>query len=295
MPKHITIAVAGDVHGHLVLLYRLLRRWEREHQEQVDLVLQVGDMGAFPPPFRLDRATQNFAKKDPDELGFRAFYEGDPEADEIFGPDAPDERRIQAETWFIKGNHEDFVFLDEVSSGATEPVPVDAYGKISYLRSGVTGVLEKHGLRVRVGGLGGISRDRGPDHDQQTAHYTRNDLQKLRRQGAVDIFLSHEPPYGAASDLHPRYMSAGSQELRAHLDEHPPRFHFCGHYHEDGQRLLSHHRTESYLLNAVNFWKPHQLNVGCLGILRWGEAGASFHILNEPWMREYTAQSYRHL
>jgi hypothetical protein len=54
-PLH--VAVLGDVHGHLSLAFRVLRRWEQETGVRLDLALQVGDLGAFPPPFRLDKAT----------------------------------------------------------------------------------------------------------------------------------------------------------------------------------------------------------------------------------------------
>src|SRR5262245_11559286 len=107
MREALHIAVLGDLHGHFTLAYRVLKRWEREAGQTLDLVLQVVDLGAFPPPFKLDSATRRFAERDPDELGFAEYYEGSPEADEILGPDAPDERRIAADMVFIKGNHED--------------------------------------------------------------------------------------------------------------------------------------------------------------------------------------------
>ncbi len=34
------IAVLGDLHGHMTLAYRLLRRWEVEHNEAIDAILQ---------------------------------------------------------------------------------------------------------------------------------------------------------------------------------------------------------------------------------------------------------------
>ena len=126
----------GDVHGHLTLAFRVLCRWEREMGRRLDLALQVGDLGAFPPPFRLDKATRRFAEKDPDELGFADYYEGGPDAEEVFGEDADHARRFDADLVFIKGNHEDFEFLAEVAGGAREPVPVDAFGRIRYLPSG---------------------------------------------------------------------------------------------------------------------------------------------------------------
>jgi len=64
------IAVIGDLHGHLTLAYRLLRRWETENNRVIDCILQVGDLGAFPDPSAVDRETRKFAEKDRDELGF---------------------------------------------------------------------------------------------------------------------------------------------------------------------------------------------------------------------------------
>jgi hypothetical protein len=129
-PSPLRIAVLGDVHGHLTLALRLLRRWQDETGHELDLILQVGDLGAFPPPFRLDDATRRFADHDPDELGFVEYDEGGPEAAEVFGPDASPARAIAAPFWFIKGNHEDFAFLDDVGRNASEPVPVDAFGAV---------------------------------------------------------------------------------------------------------------------------------------------------------------------
>jgi hypothetical protein len=294
MKQHLTIAVAGDVHGHLTLLYRVLRRFEQEEGEEIDLVLQVGDLGAFPPPFRLDRATARFAEKDPDELGFASYYAGEGEAEEVFGPYAEEARRFGADLWFIRGNHEDFVFLDETAGKSREPVPVDANGKILYLASGAVGELRRGDLSLRVAGLGGIRAESGPARVSGTEHYSREEVRRLSRVGAVDIFLSHEPPLGAARSLHPRYEEAGSPEVAAYLRENPPAYHFCGHYHEPGGALVASPPTKSFELNAVNFWKPHRLNPRCLGILRWTSAQrSSFSFLEAPWLAEYNKSNYR--
>lgn len=90
MADALHLAVLGDVHGHLTLAFRILCRWERETGHRLDLALQVGDLGTFPPPFRLDKATKRFAEKDPDELGFADYYEGGPDAEEVFGDGADD-------------------------------------------------------------------------------------------------------------------------------------------------------------------------------------------------------------
>jgi hypothetical protein len=289
------IAVLGDLHGHFTLAYRVLKRWEREEGRALDLILQVGDLGAFPPPFRLDKATKRFAERDPDELGFAAYYAGEPEAEEILGDDAPPERRVSADFVFIRGNHEDFEFLEERAS-RDGPSPVDAFGKIFYLASGVKHTLERGALSLSIAGLGGISEDGEPADEPASAFYTREEVRRLRNLGPVDILLSHEPPRGAAEAISPRYALAGSPEVAALIRELAPRYHFCGHYHEPGQALYAPDGTESYELHAVNFHKPHRLNPGCIGILRWaGRGDSSFALLDAPWLREYTRASFRYL
>lgn len=134
---HLNIAILGDTHGHLTLAYRILNRWQREERRQIDLILQVGDFGAFPTPYRMDKATKRFAENDPDELGFTAYYLGEPEAEEILGDDAPEHRKIDADMIFIRGNHEDFMYLTELGGTDDGPVPVDPFEKICYLKSGI--------------------------------------------------------------------------------------------------------------------------------------------------------------
>jgi predicted phosphodiesterase len=106
--SHTCIAILGDLHGHITLAYRLLKRWEIEHSRVFSAIFQVGDFGAYPPPFRADKATMRFYEKDPDELSFVDYHLGSEEADEILGMNALPDRRISADMFFIKGNHEDF-------------------------------------------------------------------------------------------------------------------------------------------------------------------------------------------
>jgi len=53
----------------LALLYAVLGRWQGETGRSIDLVLQVGDLGAFPDA-RVDRATNRHAARDHEERGF---------------------------------------------------------------------------------------------------------------------------------------------------------------------------------------------------------------------------------
>lgn len=294
----LNIAVLGDLHGHLTLAYRLLRRWEREHEQHLDAILQVGDLGAYPPPFCLDKATLRFAQKDPDELGFEKYYSDSEEAAEILADDAPDRTGIRAHMTFIKGNHEDFEYLNSLSTPFDGPIPVDHYHKIHYLKSGSVEdlMLGEHTLRLTA--LGGIADNHGPGGpDPVSPFYTRAEIRRLRSvDGPVDVLLTHDVPEGAAAGISGNYANAGSRDITELIADLQPAYHFCGHYHESGQRLEDKGHTASYILNAVNFQNERRLRPGCIGILRWsGREHSAFEILDEPWLTEYTKWNFRDL
>ena len=49
------IAVFADVHGRILLAFKLVARYQRETGEHIDLILQCGDMGIFPDIATLDK------------------------------------------------------------------------------------------------------------------------------------------------------------------------------------------------------------------------------------------------
>jgi hypothetical protein len=61
--------IFGDLHGRILPAFRLASAWSREHGVAMFGLLQVGDLGYFPDPSRLDKATARFAAQDPLELG----------------------------------------------------------------------------------------------------------------------------------------------------------------------------------------------------------------------------------
>lgn len=153
--SHTYIAILGDLHGHITLAYRLLKRWEVEHNKVFSTIFQVGDFGAYPPPFRADKATMRFYEKDRDELSFVDYQQGSDEAAEILGEHALSHRRISADLFFIKGNHEDFEYLDSLPQPGPYPPSVDVYGKIFYLESGTVLPIQDGEHEFRVAALGG--------------------------------------------------------------------------------------------------------------------------------------------
>ena len=115
-PDRATIAVLGDLHGHITLALTILERWQYETGRMLDHILQVGDFGVWPYPFlRIDQATQRFAKRDPDEISFPDFLEQSEDSNRFFGSDIGSPPKILADLTFVKGKHEDFEFLNELA------------------------------------------------------------------------------------------------------------------------------------------------------------------------------------
>jgi len=112
-----TFLVFGDLHGRILPAFRLAACWARDFGRPVAAALQVGDLGYFPDPARLDRATVRHARNDPLELGACDVVAPNSLADEVFGdPGGP------PALWFTAGNHEDFGELERLA-GAFGYVP----------------------------------------------------------------------------------------------------------------------------------------------------------------------------
>jgi hypothetical protein len=291
MQESTYIAVLGDLHGHITLAYRLLKRWEKEHGKLLQAIFQVGDFGAFPPPFKVDKATMRFYQKDPDELSFIDYYDGSTEADEILAEDGPQKRKIAANLYFIKGNHEDFEYLQSLSSGNGYPIPVDVYGKIFYLPNGNVYSLPIGQTTLKIASLGGISQNNHGGKDPKSKFYTKSEYRQLCETGNdIDIFLSHDVPYNSIIE------NAGSKDILDFIEIYQPKLHFCGHFHEDGHELTVPGNTKSYILNEVNFRKPSQLNFGCISIVEISaDKEHKATILDDHWVNQFTKDNFRNI
>jgi len=209
------ICVAGDIHGAMDRLYQDVLAFEASLDIRFDYVLQVGDFGVWPDPSRVDKATGRH-----DGAGdFPAWLRHN--------------RRAPRPTLFIKGNHEDFVWLD--SRPDLEVLP-----GLSYVRNGCAVDIRDPGAgAIRVGGVGGCY---GPSDYQRRSdklqgyakrHYTFDEVERLANSNDVDIMLTHDAPAGVRFERHRRdkgYISeaAGLDVLLARVQ---PRVCFFGHHH----------------------------------------------------------------
>jgi len=174
------IAIFGDVHGNLPAMYKLCKDWEQQTHQQIDLVLQTGDMGLWRSFEEMDKATKRHFAKDESELACAAYLSG--------------KQIAPIETWFVHGNHENFAFLED-----KEGKPVEPNGRIIFLASGRVRQFQKGNELLQVAALGGMEYRFGKyplPSNQRVQKYLHPDcLEQLRKcRHKVDILLLHDAP-----------------------------------------------------------------------------------------------------
>lgn len=211
----VLICVAGDIHGAINRFYDDVLAFEISLGVTFEWVLHVGDFGIWPDPERIDRAARSHDGAGDFSEWLRAG------------------RRAPRQTLFIKGNHEDFSWLD--SQMRTEVLP-----GLVYLRNGCGMNLENaSGDRIKVGGIGGCY---GPSDYARASkalqgyarrHYTHDEVDRLGSSGSLDFLLTHDAPAGIQFRHHrrgPGYVSeaAGLDSL---LGRVKPLVCSFGHHH----------------------------------------------------------------
>jgi hypothetical protein len=269
----------------------LCARWQRESGERLTAIFQAGDLAAYPDASRLDRATMRHAQRDEDELGFlRDFIE----------PREEVANRLAETTCpmiFVRGNHEDHAWLDELEQRATEPsFAIDSYQRIQCLRTGMPYTLSDDNDKLTTLGIGRIGVPIGARHADQAKYAQLHELERLyalEPAQEVDILLTHDVP---PTNLNRR--SQGMDDIRLALDAYRPVYHFYGHTDEPHRRDLDANGVTAAIRMADLNWNRMEsgtpLHDGVMGILRWhNRADHSFEVVDARWLREYSATGWR--
>jgi hypothetical protein len=282
-----TYLIFGDLHGRILPAFRLAQAWSRENAVPISGLLQVGDLGYFPDPTRLDKATVRHAAADPMELGAQLVAARNQRADAIFcGEEAAAER-----LWFTAGNHEDFDALAKLGRGGVQrghSFPVDAYGRVHCIRDGQVEALPGS---LRVGALWGID-DQAPNARRKTPKAGKICEQSLTNLAGkrFDVLLSHDGPRDAV------LKDSGSDGIFVLLELARPAFAFFGHYgSRSGRIMTAMGRTEVYQMAGFELRRDGAYaERGSVGRLTWeGEVGR-FEYLDEAWLRTFTRHNWMH-
>ena len=281
------VAVFADVHGKLLLCFQLCAQWQQETGERVDLILQAGDLGAFPDLNRIDRATRRHAEKDPGELGFlHHFCTLDPTIAAILA-------QTQCPLVFVRGNHEDHRWLDKLESTAPGPVfEVDIYKRVYCLKTGWRYNFTAGTDTLHILGIGRVAPRLGDPDITQPQYIQQYEMEQVYNLDSLpfDILLSHDSAHNAVT---PDY---GMEEIRLILDSYQPSYHFYGHTGEPCTiRESGNGHTLSCKLSDLSWdWDNHgHLLPGAMGLLRWETAYQHhFEIIERPWLHEYTVRNW---
>lgn len=212
---------AGDAHGRLDTMYTNILSLEKTLGVKFDWILHVGDLGVWPDPDKVDKAT----RKHGDVGDFPSWLAS--------------KRAAPKKTVFIKGNHEDFDWLDSRVSNEILP-------NLFYLKNGTTMKLETRDETITVGGVGGCFSpsdfERNPKsfRGKEKRHYARVEINALSRRNDIDVIITHDAPTGVTFDKHRRGFNWTSDALG--LDEliasTHPRVCFFGHHHTKARSTI---------------------------------------------------------
>ena len=243
------VALFGDVHGNLPGMYELCTLWQQDSGEQIDLVLQTGDMGLWSSYDQMDKATSKLLARDQTDLAAAQYLSG--------------ERTVPIETWFIHGNHENFALLAEREGQAVDP-----HGRIIFLPPGSIREFRKAADSLRIAALGGMEYRFGkypiPSDERIQKYLHPPSLEKLMRPGVeADILLLHDAPLNKG--LRSKFPT-GSKRLKELIETMQPRFVFYGHYDDPPEPF----HIGSTFCACMNFAAAKRIadRDGAMGILR---------------------------
>ena len=239
----IRIALFADIHGKFLLPFKLADRYQQETGEQIDLILQCGDLGAFPSLNNLDKATIRHARNDRDELGFAdQFVTRDPTIATYL-------ENLNLDMICIRGNHEDHDFLDELeaASDATR-FSIDAYQRVWVCKTGMLQTVQVRDEMLCFAGIGRVGDRKGRNDKKFIQDYERKALKKLIKSKVdLDVLITHDK----ADKLEPGY---GMPEISQLLDELIVHYHFYGHTGEPyKQETAANGITQSVKIKELEF------------------------------------------
>lgn len=274
------VAIFSDIHGKILLPFKLVDLYQKETGHQIDLILQCGDMGAYPDMDNLDKATVKHAKNDRDELGFHDQFTKEHKEIRTFLD------TLNIDMICVRGNHEDHNYLDKLEQAASEKLfPIDIYKRVFVCKSGMPQSFTAHGETLRFVGVGRIGDRKGRTEPRFIQEYERRQVRKLYKSNDVfDILITHDKDDSSQRGY-------GMAEIRELLDNVIFKYHFYGHTGEPFKQELDHNRiTQSVKIKELEFNDSGILEKGCMIILEKKDHEISIHPVDQQltnWLMKY--------
>lgn len=251
------IAIFSDIHGKLLLPFKLVELYQKETGKNIDLILQCGDIGAYPDLTKLDKATIKHAKEDKDELGFHYDFTKDNQEIREFL------EQLNLNMICVRGNHEDHDYLDELENQSDEAMfPIDVYKRVWVCKTGHIQEFAKENEHIKFVGVGRIGDRKGRTYKRYIQDYERQKIKELlKTKENFDILVTHDKDGSGLEDY-------GMVEIRKLLDNVLFEYHFYGHTGEEYKNELDDNSiTRSIKVKELEFEDSGILPKGCMLIL----------------------------
>lgn len=212
------IGFIGDIHGRVFHTLATIIMWQMKHQQKLDVIIQVGDFGAYPEPDKEMRSNR-FVVQDSTELDFSRYIK----ADEQLKQNLKNARQfLNCPIHFVRGNHEDHEWLDSISQNGTISTCIDDFDLIYYIPDGK--VMNFKGTNIAF--LGGIETiEKEARSINESAH---KKLMNYEPNG-IDILVTHDVPYGIGVGFTGEIQ--GSRRITDLVQSIRPKYLIAGHYH----------------------------------------------------------------
>lgn len=256
--------ILGDVHGHIQRALTLAIQLQCLLNVSFQAVFQVGDFGYWPAGRKAQQEDAYY--KQEDALDF-ALMRSAPDPAPFFSRGEAPLETLKASLYFVRGNHEDFEVLQQLS----QEHPTQVFPGISFLPDYFAGNID--GLHIAA--TGGILTDIDRGKGKHAREVYKKALQQLQRDprrtsallltqtfhSSYDVLLTH-------SGLPSREARDGSRQLETYLAQSSVHLHFYGHHHrfscgQVGRGALS--------IGLRNLEEDQQatLRAGCFAVLAW--------------------------
>lgn len=277
------IAIFSDIHGKILLPFKLVDLYQKETGSKIDFILQCGDLGAYPNIENLDKATIKHAQYDRDELGFHDhFTKENPEIQSFLN-------ELNINMICVRGNHEDHDFLDELEKENPDQsiFPIDIYGRVFVCKSGLEQTLETEDEVLHFVGIGRIGDRKGRTEKRFIQDYERKEIRKLlKTKNTFDVLITHDK-----DDSQSGY---GMAEIREALDNVIFQYHFYGHTGEPFIEETDFNGiTQSIKVRELEFNENGMLEKGCMIILTKENGELSIEIVNENFTNKMTKFNWK--
>ncbi len=278
------VAIFSDIHGKILLPFKLVDLYQKETGNEIDFILQCGDMGAYPSIENLDKATIKHAQYDRDELGFYDDFTKINQSIKAF----LDELNINMIC--VRGNHEDHDFLDNLENENVQNnlFPIDIYKRVFVCKSGLKQELQAKNEVMTFVGIGRIGDRKGRTEKRFIQEYERKEVKKLlKTKDTFDILITHDKDDSSQRGY-------GMAEIREVLDNVIFHYHFYGHTGEPFRQETDFNGiTQSIKIKELEFNESGILEKGCMIILTKNNGDLNIEIVEQKLTNRLTKFNWK--